>query len=126
MLRTVYRHCISARAQLTSPGLWQQFSTAAISREELEYDVCIVGAGPAGLSAAIRLKQSAQAAERDVSVCVLEKGSQVGAARNHRAHCCADHNFSSKSIKTCIIWFAAALLGVGAVPHRSPFWQVAA
>ncbi len=50
-----------------------------MERESMEFDVVIVGGGPSGLSAAIKLSQLAQESEKELTVCVVEKGSEVGA-----------------------------------------------
>ena len=50
-----------------------------MERESMEFDVVIIGGGPSGLSAAIKLKQLASEERRDFSVCVVEKGSEIGA-----------------------------------------------
>jgi electron-transferring-flavoprotein dehydrogenase len=69
----------SARLFHTSPkALNEVFNSSQVERPEDEVDICIVGGGPAGLSAAIRLKQLEKEKGKDIRVVVLEKGSEIG------------------------------------------------
>jgi len=81
-LRLAVRHvrAITAKGGIGSSGL-RAFSSGAPEtepREAMPYDVVIVGAGPAGLATAIRLKQLEQESGKEISVCVLEKAAEVG------------------------------------------------
>jgi NADPH-dependent 2,4-dienoyl-CoA reductase/sulfur reductase-like enzyme len=64
--------------RLSAAARESEFDPRSIERESDEVDVCIVGGGPAGLSAAIRLKQLAVKQDRDIRVLLLEKGSEMG------------------------------------------------
>ena len=76
MLRILPR---SARLFHTSKKTFNQvFNSSEVERPEDDIDVCIVGGGPAGLSAAIRLKQLEKEKGKEIRVVVLEKGSEVG------------------------------------------------
>ncbi|KAH9915142.1 FAD/NAD-P-binding domain-containing protein [Epithele typhae] len=78
------RTCRTTRARFTRPlhttlaRRREPFDPAAVERASDDVDVCIVGGGPAGLSAAIRLKQLEQEKGHEIRVVVLEKGSEVG------------------------------------------------
>ena len=79
MLRIFPRSATSARLFHTSKNtLNEVFIPSKVERAEDDIDVCIVGGGPASLSAAIRLKQLEKEKGKEIRVVVLEKGSEVG------------------------------------------------
>lgn len=80
MLRRVANISLkSAKRSLLQNSSFRMMSSVEAERDKMYYDVVTVGAGPAGLSAAIKLKQLAQEKGVDISVCVVEKGAEVGA-----------------------------------------------
>ena len=85
-----------------------------VEREAMDYDVVIVGAGPAGLAAAIRLKQLAAAAGSEISVAVLEKGSEVG------AHILSGAVIDPKGLNELIPGLEGQGRAAGDAGHRGP------
>jgi electron-transferring-flavoprotein dehydrogenase len=70
---------VQTRAIRSSARLWNEdIDLNSVERVSDQVDVCIVGGGPAGLSAAIRLKQLEQERGKEVRVVVVEKGSEIG------------------------------------------------
>ena len=65
----------------------EKFDPKSVERVQDEVDVCIVGGGPAGISAAIRLKQLEQEKGKEVRVVVLEKGGEAGVCRRRSPNC---------------------------------------
>ena len=78
--RTIHAGAAMQHAEVSAAG--------AAPREVMDYDIAIVGCGPAGLSAAIRVKQRCLEANQDLSVCIVEKGAEVGELDSQQACMC--------------------------------------
>jgi electron-transferring-flavoprotein dehydrogenase len=98
----------------------RRMSTSLPARESMDYDVVIVGGGPAGLATAIRVKQEAHAAGKDMSVCVVEKGAQLG------AHIISGNVFEPRALtelipnwkEVCVWFFMCLLIVIARRPSR--------
>ena len=90
----------------------------SVERESMEYDVVIVGAGPAGLATAIRLKQLEGETGRPLSVCVIEKGSEVG------AHILSGAVFEPRALNELLPDWAALGAPLDTPARKDSFWYL--